>query len=344
MGFLSHMDHGQHTATRGIRNHERAHLAMAGPKTAILHSVGESAAEELATTIRERLPDLDLAVARTPPESEDAIADAEVAITLWLPEELLDSATNLRWVQAISAGVDHHELDRLQEDGVALTNASGVHAQPIAEQVLGYMLAFERGIAQGIRQQERGVWERYSGGELLGKTLGVVGLGAIGTRVAQVGAALGMETIGTKRDPSSAPDVVDEAFGPDGLWEVLTRSDYLVLACPLTDETEGLIGSDKLAAMGSEAVLVNIARGGVVDQDALTRTLQQHHIGGAALDVFETEPLPQDSVLWNLSNVIVTPHMAGSTPKYWERCGELFVENYERYVERGPEALENRVL
>lgn len=317
---------------------------MTGPKTAILHSVGESAAEDLAATVRERVSDPDLTIARTPPESAAAIESAEVVLTLRLPNELLDSAEELRWVQACSAGVDHYDLDRLREEGIALTNASGVHAEPIAEQVLGYMLAFERGIAQGIRQQERGVWERYTGGELRGKTLGVVGLGAIGTRVAEFGDMLGMETLGTKRDPASAPDVVDEAFGPDGIWEVLTRSEYVVLACPLTDETEGLIGSAELAAMGSDAVLVNIARGGVVDEDALTRALQQHSIGGAALDVFEEEPLPQESVLWDLSNVIVSPHMAGSTPAYWTRCGELFAENYERYVAGDLDGLANRVL
>lgn len=318
---------------------------MAGdPKVAILHSVRESPAEKLASAVRERVPDLDLTVARTPPESEQAIEDAEVVLTLRLPENLLDAADRLEWVQALSAGVDHYDLDRLRAAGIALTNASGVHAEPIAEQVLGYLLAFERGILQGIRQQERGVWERYTGGELQGKTLGVVGLGAIGTRVAELGDAFGMTTVGTKRDPSTAPEVVEEAFGPDEHWEVLTRSDYVVLACPLTDETRELIGSDELRAMGDDAVLVNIARGAVVDEEALTRALQQDLIGGAALDVFEEEPLPKESVLWDLSNVLVTPHMGGSTPHYWERCAALFARNYSRFVDGELEALENRVV
>lgn len=317
---------------------------MANPKAAILHSVRESAAAKLAPAVRERVPDLDLTVARTPPESEEVIEDAEVVLTLRLPEDLLEGADRLEWVQALSAGVDHYDRDRLRAEGIALTNASGVHAEPIAEQVVGYLLAFERGILRGIRQQERGVWERYTGGELQGKTLGVVGLGAIGTRVAELGDAFGMTTVGTKRDPSTAPEVVEEAFGPDGLWEVLTRSDYVVLACPLTDETRGLVGDDELRAMNDDAVLVNVARGTVVDEDALTRALQQNLIGGAALDVFEEEPLPAESVLWDLSNALVTPHMAGSTPKYWERCAELFARNYSRFVDGDLEALENRVV
>jgi phosphoglycerate dehydrogenase-like enzyme len=195
-----------------------------------------------------------------------------------------------------------------------------------------------------MAQKERGVWERVTGGgELAGKTVGIVGLGAIGTRVAELAQAYRMTVIGTKRDPATAPDAVDEAFGPAGLGELLDRADYLVLACPLTEETEGLIGSTELRRMDDEAVLVNIARGEVVDQDALVRSLQYHSIRGAGLDVFAEEPLSPDSELWDLSNVVITPHNAGSTPRYAERLAGIFAANYERYQTGGVEALENRV-
>ena len=294
----------------------------------------------------DHLPDdLAVRVATSPEESLDLAAAAEVVISGRLPDGLLEAAPELRWVQAMSAGVDYLPLDDLAEHGVALTTASGVHAEPIGEQVLGYMTAFERGLHEAMHQQHRGVWERVGGGgELAGKTVGVVGLGAIGTRVAELARAYRMEVLGTKRDPTTAPDAVDEAFGPDGLGELLDRSDYLVLACPLTDETRGLIGRQELRRLDDEAVLVNIARGEVVDQDALVRSLQNHGIGGAGLDVFEEEPLPPDSVLWDLSNVIVTPHNAGSTPRYAERLAGLFAENYESYREAGVDALANRAV
>lgn len=317
---------------------------MHDAQVAILDSIPRSAIDELEEILREKLPDIDLQVARTAPDSCEAIEDASAVVTRRLSDELFDAATNLQWVQAISAGVDSYDLDRLQAEDIALTNASGIHGEPIAEQVLCYLLAFERNVLQGINQQHRGVWEKYGGGELRGKTLGIVGLGAIGTRVAELGDALGMTIVGTKRDPSTAPDVVAEAYGSDGLYDVLARSDYVVLACPLTDETRDLIGRAELSAMKRDAVLVNIARGGVVDEEGLEWAIQQGVIGGAALDVFEVEPLPQDSPLWNLSNVIITPHMAGSTPYYWERCAELFVENYRFFAEGDLNGMKNRIV
>jgi phosphoglycerate dehydrogenase-like enzyme len=309
----------------------------------VTNSVSTDAAAELRTRIREALPGVDAVVAETPASTRERLSDAEVVLTSRFPTDLLEAAPNLRWIQALSAGVDGYDRDALAEAGVALTNASGVHAEPMGEQVLGYLLAFERGIHRGICQQHRGVWERYEGGELRGKTLGIVGVGAIGTRVAELGRALGMDVLGIKRTPE-AVDAVGEMFGPEDLHEVLNRADYAVVSCPLTDETEGMIGRAELGTMGAESVLVNVGRGAIVDEDALERALQQGRIGGAALDVFEEEPLPAESPLWDLSNVIVTPHMAGSTPRYWERCASLFVENYRRYREDGVDALENRAV
>ncbi|WP_276252590.1 D-2-hydroxyacid dehydrogenase [Halomontanus rarus] len=290
------------------------------------------------------LEDATLTIAETPDETLAGFETATVAITPRLSDEWLERADALEWMQASSAGVDHYDLDALSERGIVLTNATGVHAQPIAEQVLGAMLSFEREFLRARDQQREGIWLRTEGGELASKTVGIVGLGAIGGRVAELASAVGSRVIGTKRDPSSAPDAAETVYPPDELDEVLRRSDYLVLACPLTEETRGLIDGAALETMPEEAVLVNIARGEVTDQEALVEGLQQGRISGAALDVFEEEPLPEGSPLWDLPNVLLTPHMAGSTPHYFERIGEIFRENFECFVDGDLEEMRNRIV
>ncbi|MEF8757562.1 MAG: D-2-hydroxyacid dehydrogenase [Halobacteriales archaeon] len=312
------------------------------PTVLIPHHVPRDSAVAVREGIEARRPEIDLRLEHTPEGSRAAIDDAEIVVTFGFEGELLAGAERLEWIQALVAGVDRYDFDELEEREIALTNASGIHAEPIGEQVLGYMLAFERNLHTAVRQQDRGIWERFRGGELAGKTVGIVGLGAIGTRVAELAKAFDTTVIGTKANPEDAPDAVDEVFGPDGLHEVCQRSDYLVVACPLNEQTRGMIGRWEFRMMKGEAVLINVARGEVVDQDAMVYALQQHSIGGAALDVFETEPLPQDSPLWDLSNVIVTPHMSGSTPEYMDRCAELFVENYDRYL--AGDSLKNRIV
>ena len=317
------------------------------PSTVLLHTAATSHwvdADALAAAVTDRIPDLDLRVARTPAESLALAEDAEVALAAWLPSAVFDAAEELRWVQALSAGVDFYDHGALGEAGVLLTSAAGVHAEPIAEQVLGYLLLFERDILRGIHQQFEGRWLRYEGGELRGKTVGIVGVGSIGTRVAELATAFGMSVVGTKRDPSTAPDVLDEVWDPDGLHDLLERSDYVVVACPLTDETRGLLGRTELGIMGEEAVLVNVARGPIVDEDALVEALQQRVIHGAALDVFDAEPLPADSPLWGLPNCVVTPHMSGSTPHKERRLADLFARNLEAFRDGDVSGMENRVV
>jgi phosphoglycerate dehydrogenase-like enzyme len=317
------------------------------PTTVLLHTAASSHwtdADALAAAVRNRLPDLNLRVAKTPTESQELIADAEIALSAWLPSAAFAAAEDLQWVQALSAGVDFYDRDALAEAGITLTTAAGVHAQPIAEQVLGYLLLFERDILRGVRQQETGQWLRYEGGELRGKTLGVVGVGAIGSRVAELASAIGMSVIGTKRDTSAVPDAVDEILPPDGLHGVLSRADYVVVACPLTDETRALVGHEEFGIMDEDAVLVNVARGPIVEEDALVDALRQVLLRGAALDVFEEEPLEPGSPLWALPNVVVTPHMAGSTPHKEHRLADLFASNLETFVEGDEDSMRNRVV
>ncbi|MFC7167550.1 D-2-hydroxyacid dehydrogenase [Halospeciosus flavus] len=314
------------------------------PRILVPHHVRDSAARTLDAELTDRLGEDVVVTTDTPAETVAAAEDAAVVVADHYDADLFDAAPDLRWVQAVSAGVDDYDLDALRERDVVLTNASGVHAEPIAEQVLGSLLTFARNIHTGIQQQEEGVWEAYGGHELRDATVGVVGLGAIGGRVAEHCDALGVEVIGTKRDPSTAPDAVDEVYGPDDLDAMLARSDYLVLACPLTEETRGLVGREELEVLPEQAVLVNVARGEIVDQDALVEALQNRRIRGAALDVFEEEPLPQTSPLWDLSRAVVTPHMAGSTPHYYERVAAIVARNYERFREGALDDFENRVV
>ncbi|QSW99267.1 D-2-hydroxyacid dehydrogenase [Haloterrigena alkaliphila] len=295
----------------------------------------------LVDAIRDRRPEIDL---EHPDEDDvlEVVADAEIVVTGRLPEDVLEAAEDLRWVQALSAGTDAYDHDALADRGVALTTVSGIHAKPIGQQVLGYLLHFERRFDRAIAQQQRQEWERYLGGELGDRTVGIVGVGAIGSQVAEYCTAYDARIIGTKRDPTDVPAAVDEIYGPDDLESVLAASDYLVLACPLTEETRGLIDADALATLHDDAVLVNVARGEVVDQPALVDALDADELGGAALDVFEAEPLPEESPLWDRDDVLVTPHMAGSTPHYWERCADVFLRNYDTF--RADEDLENRVV
>lgn len=305
----------------------------ANPDVLLLHQ----AAQE-ADRIREAFDssfdrDVTLRVAETPEESLTAIEDAEVVLTLALSDEQLAAAESLSWVQAMNAGVDTYPTERLAERGITLTNSTGIHGEQIGQQVLAYLLLFERRIYEGMRQQRAGEWERYEAGELGDETLGIVGTGAIGGRVAEFGQTMGMDVVGTKRDPSTAPDAVDECYPPADLDSVLERSDYLVVACPLTDETRGLIGEAELARLDDDAVLVNIARGPIVDQDALVAALEADALRGAALDVSDPEPMPEDSPLRSMHNVVMTPHVAGSTPYYFDRAVELFARNYRAHVD-----------
>jgi phosphoglycerate dehydrogenase-like enzyme len=315
---------------------------MSAPSVLLSHRILGGGGTTLASEIRERVPDVALSVAESESETYDRLPDAEVLVTQRFDDGFLDSASELEWIQGLSAGYDMYPLDRLESMGVALTNASGVHAEPIGEQILGYLLVFERNVQKGIHQQRDREWSQYFGGELADRTVGIVGLGAIGSRAAELCAALGTEVLGTKRDPSTAPDAADEVFAPDGLDELLERSDYVVLACPLTPETRGLLDRAAFERMPDDAVVVNVGRGAVVVEDDLVSALEDDEIRGAALDVFEAEPLPEESPLWDRRDVVMTPHMAGSTPHYWERAADIFAENYGRYL--AGEGLTNRIV
>jgi phosphoglycerate dehydrogenase-like enzyme len=241
-------------------------------------------------------------------------------------------ADSLEWVQGPGAGVDHPMWSGVIERGARLTNASGIHAEPIAQYVFTYILHWERQVVRHQAQQIAREWQIVVSGDLTSKTLGIVGLGGIGAATARIAKAFGMRVSGLRRSDQPVPNV-DSRHGPDGLHELLGESDYVVLCLPHTDETRHLIGARELAAMRDDAVLINVARGGVVDEPALIEALERGRIRGASLDVTEVEPLPPDSPLWSLDNCVLTPHDAGYSPLAGERLGRLFVENLRRFRE-----------
>ncbi|EMA54256.1 D-2-hydroxyacid dehydrogenase [Halococcus salifodinae] len=300
---------------------------------------------EYVDALRERLPDsVRVGRARTAAAEREGVETARVVTGGSIDRKMLDGASNLELFACMSAGVDDLPLEALADRGVAVTNASGVHGPNIAEHVIGSMLSFAREFRQFWRQEERNEWRQGQASELHGSTVTVVGLGAIGEAIVERLDGFGVTTIGARYSPGKGgptDEVVgfrdDEAFG-----DALSRSDYVALACPLTDATRGLIGAVELDTLEPHAVLVNVARGPVVDTGALVSALQGNAIGGAALDVTDPEPLPGDHPLWDLDNAFVTPHSSGHTPAYYERCAEILATNWER-LEADDGVLRNRV-
>jgi phosphoglycerate dehydrogenase-like enzyme len=254
--------------------------------------------------------------------------------------ELLQ-APSLRWLQGPGAGVDHPLWQGLLDRGVRLTNASGIHAEPIAQYIFTYVLHWERNVRRHQEQQARREWRIIRSEDLGAKTLGIVGYGGIGRAAGRIGRAFGMRVLGTRRTPVE-DDVLDRFVPLEELHALLAESHYVVLAMPYDDSTRGMIGRAELAAMREDAVLINVARGGVVDEPALIAALREERIRGATLDVVSEEPLPDSSPLWGLERCVLTPHDAGYSPLGDERLGRLFVGNLERYL-RG-EPLVNEIL
>jgi len=296
--------------------------------------------ERYAAAVRERLPDGTVRLARTPDEERELIGDARYVTGMELDEGLVDRASELEVFACAYAGTGHLPMDALNERGVAVTNASGVHGPNMGEHVLGAILSFVRRFHEGRRRQERREWRHYRVHELQGSTVGVVGLGAIGRAVVDRLEPFGVDTVGVRYSPEKGGPT-DEVVGFDEVGEVVAETDYLVLACPLTDATRGLIGREELITMPPGSVLVNVARGPVVDTDALVDALRSNWIRGAALDVTDPEPLPEDHPLWNLGNVQITPHNAGHTPEYYERLADIVAGNAEHLA--AGEELANRV-
>lgn len=257
-------------------------------------------------------------------------------------DNLLDKAEKLQWIQAIGVGYNQFPLAQLQQRGIRLTNAVGVNASAVSEHAMALVLALSRRLPEARDNQHRKHWRPMISDplvredEIADKTLGIVGLGAIGNRLATLTKAFGMRIIGTKGNPAAYQGHADAVLPPDRLGELLDSADYVVLCCPLKPETTNLIGAAELQRMQPSAYLVNVSRGQVVVEDELVTALQRGDIAGAALDLTVDEPLSPNSSLWNLPNVLITPHTGGETSRYEQRLVDIIVENVRRWERDEP--------
>ena len=276
------------------------------------------------------------------------MGEAEIYISWTLQPELFARAEQLRWIHSPAAGVTQLLFPAVVESDVIVTNSTTVHSVPVAEQTVALLFALARRFRNCFDAQAARRWAQKESWEpsripteLNGKTLGLVGFGAIGREVARRARALGMTVVAVKRDPSSGAELADRVHPPRELPAVLEQADYLVLAAPGNPETRHMIGEREFARMKPTAALVNVSRGTLVDTDALVRALEAGTLAGAALDVTDPEPLPPEHPLWRFPNVLITPHLAGATDRYWERQRDMVFENLRRYLAGEP--LLNRV-
>jgi len=280
----------------------------------------------------------DVRVVETPAD----LAECDALVTFEYEPSFLSA--DLAWIHSVQAGVDRFPFDELEARGISLTNSTGVHGDSVGEIVVGYMLSFARRLHRHRDRERTREWRYPDWDEAFtvdGESLCVVGLGTLGQGIARRADALGVDVVGVRRTPTPV-EHVRTVYTPGRLELAVADARFVAVATPLTDATRGLVDADVLAAMREDAYLLNVSRGGVVDEDALLAALEAGKLAGAALDVFETEPLPDDSPFWSMEEVIVTPHAAGANREYYRRVAAIVRENVRRLAEG--ESLANRVV
>ncbi|MBM7692774.1 phosphoglycerate dehydrogenase-like enzyme [Peribacillus deserti] len=297
--------------------------------------IGQNLAGHYVEKIQAAIPDWEIIAGRDSSVWQDELASAEV-IAGWRKgmEDALKGDTKLKWLQTWSAGVNSLPLEALEEKNISVTSASGVHANPISETIFALMLALTRKIHTYIRNQQLKTW--HNAGlklEIHHKTVGILGIGAIGKETAKIAKAFGMTVLGM-RFSGQPEEYVDKMYTPDHLNSLLPECDYVIDTLPLTRETHHLIGKEQFDLMKKTAFFINIGRGDSVVEEDLISALEQGLIAGAGLDVFETEPLNESSPLWEMENVIITPHTAGATEYYDQRViDDIFIPNLRQYLQ-----------
>lgn len=280
-----------------------------------------------------------------PEEGMSALPEADVLVAFGngVSEETIDRAPRLKWIHVMSAGVDRLPFEKLTARNLLVTNVKGIHAIPMAEYTFAVLLQIVRRLHElAVAEREKRWDNKLRVTELWGQTLGIIGVGAIGKELARRAHIFGMRTLGVNTD-GRAVEEVDEVFSLHELKAVLSASDFVVLTVPLTPKTRHLIDRDALEAMKDTAYLINIARGAIVDEQALLQALEQKRIAGAVLDVFKEEPLPGSHPFWTMDHVTVTPHISGLSPLYMTRAVDLFIENLKHYTSGRIAAMRNVV-
>jgi phosphoglycerate dehydrogenase-like enzyme len=300
--------------------------------------------DDALTRLRVSVPEMDFFVAKNEEEAL-ALAPEADAIYTFCSTELLAVAPKLKWVQALSAGVERYPFEALEKRGIVFTNASGIYGAHLADHLMAFILAFSRQLPVLFRSQQAHEWKSrktYPPGDLRGQTLLIDGLGGTGQDLAQRAHGFDMRVIATRRHPNqNKPDTVEAVYGHDQLHTLLPEADWVAVCVPLTDETQDRYHDPEFALMKNTAYITNIARGKIINTDALMRALDNGQIAGAGLDVTDPEPLPAGHLLWDYENVIITPHASGHSPQADDRLLDLICENAQRFIKGEP--LKNQV-
>jgi D-2-hydroxyacid dehydrogenase (NADP+) len=296
-----------------------------------------------AQRLQQEFPQLDVVSLPDYKRVDEEIVDAEIAIAWSIRPEQIVAAKKLRWIHSPAAAVHQLIFPELVTSDIVLTNAREVHGPVVAEHVIALIFALAKKIPGSVRLQQKHIWgqqilwdEKPRVREVAGATVGIVGLGSIGRPVVKSAKALGMRVIAVREHPEKGSEGADTVFAPSQMDEIFRQADYIVLAAPVTSSTKAIANAERLALMKLDACLINVGRGPLVDEPALVAALREKRLGGAALDVFPKEPLAADSPLWDVPNLLITPHTAALTDKLWERHYALFSENLRRYLNGQP--------
>jgi len=294
--------------------------------------IADPSAEDYKKDLEPKFPEVSLHAVAREEEIRHHVDKMEILVTIYrISDELLKQATHLKWIQATTSGVNYIINRPSLRKEVIVTSARGIHGPQMSEMAFLLMLALNRDFSQVIRNQNRRVWERWPTKLLFQKKVGILGIGVIGEEIARKCKAFGMTVLGIDIVKRKV-DVVDTFYGPEDLLRVAKEVDYLILVAPSTPETNKIIGAKVLSSMKSTAFLINIARGELVDEEALLHALETEKIAGAALDVFSTEPLPKDHPLWGMKNLIITPHVGGMSDIYKDQVMPIIEENLRRFL------------
>jgi Phosphoglycerate dehydrogenase and related dehydrogenases len=291
--------------------------------------------DELSNKLTKEFKDISFIVCKTKEEMLQNIGDTDILITFQCTREMLEMARNLKFLQVLSAGVETLPLSYIKERGITLANGRGIHKIQMSEYAIWAMISLARNTQTMAENQLSGKWDKnVVQGEIFGSTVGILGLGSIGREIARKASAFGMHVIGIKGTPENV-DYVDKVYDESGITEVFKESDYIINLLPYTSKTDKMIDKSFFSLMKDTACFINIGRGGTVNEDDLIEALQSKKIRAAVCDVFYEEPLPEESPLWKMDNIIITPHICGVSTKYIEKSMEIIEHNLKALIDGG---------